>query len=113
MKNFVQPGKTVTITAPSGGVISGGGVLVGSLFGVAASTAAAGASVEIVIEGVFDLAKAAGAVGQGDPIYWDAANSLATTAANAGANKLIGVATEAAQSADATARVRLNGTDVR
>jgi len=39
MKNFVQPGKTITLTAPYA-VTSGDGLLVGSVFGVAAGTAA-------------------------------------------------------------------------
>ena len=33
MKTFIQNGHVITITAPAGGVSSGDGVLVGSLFG--------------------------------------------------------------------------------
>jgi predicted RecA/RadA family phage recombinase len=35
MKNFIQDDDCITVAAPSGGVTSGGGVIVGSLFGVA------------------------------------------------------------------------------
>lgn len=41
MKNFIQRGDMITVTAPTGGVTSGQGVLVGNLFGVAAKTATA------------------------------------------------------------------------
>ena len=47
MKNFVQPGNTVTLIAPSGGVKSGDPLLVGSLFGVCATDALEGAEVEV------------------------------------------------------------------
>ena len=41
MRNFVQPGNTITLTAPYA-VASGDGLLVGSIFGIAAGTAALG-----------------------------------------------------------------------
>ena len=44
MKNFVQPSNTITLTAPYA-VASGDGLLVGSIFGVAAGAAALGESV--------------------------------------------------------------------
>ena len=40
MKNYVQPGNTITLTAPYA-VASGDGLLVGSIFGIAAGAAAA------------------------------------------------------------------------
>lgn len=105
MKNFVQPGKVVTLTAPYQ-VLSGGGLLVGSIFGVACDDAANAAQVEAAVAGVFDLAKASGAVSEGDKIYWDNTNKVVTTVA--GSNPLIGIAIQAQQSGDATARVLLN-----
>ena len=107
MKNFVQDGDVVTLTAPYA-VASGGGALVGSLFGVATNTVANAAQGEFAIDGVFDLAKAAGAVTQGAKMYWDNTNKVVTTTASG--NTLIGAAIAAAASGDATARVRLNGT---
>ncbi|MGA7238315.1 MAG: capsid cement protein, partial [Bryobacteraceae bacterium] len=56
MKNFVAKGHTITVVAPEA-VLSGQLVLVGAMAGVAACDAAAGASVELSVEGVFDLAK--------------------------------------------------------
>ena len=34
MKNYIQPGNIITVTAPTGGVTSGTGLLVGNLFGI-------------------------------------------------------------------------------
>ena len=108
MKNFVQDGHVVTVTAPTGGVLSGGGVLVGALFGVAAYTAAEGDDVKVVTVGVFDLPKAAGVIAAGAAVYWDDAAKKAT--GTAAVNPLIGVATKAAASDGAIVRVRLNAT---
>ncbi len=110
MKNFVQSGNVVTLPAPTGGVLSGGGMLVGSLFGVAAYDAAQGAEVECALTGIFDLPKATGAITVGAKVYWDnTAKNVTTTASG---NSLIGVAAAAAASGDTTVRVRLNGTSV-
>src|SRR5581483_582560 len=107
-KNFVQPGSQLTITAPTGGVTSGVGVLVESLFGVALGTASAGASCDIATEGVWDLAKtSAQAWAVGDKIYWDNANARCDNVATAGF-RLIGVAVAAVANPSSTGRVRLN-----
>jgi predicted RecA/RadA family phage recombinase len=58
MKNFVQPGEWgLTVIAPTGGVVSGQVVIVGSIIGIASTTQPAGAEVEIRCEGVYDLSK--------------------------------------------------------
>lgn len=109
MKNWIQEGDTVTVTAPAA-VDSGGGVLVGSLFGVAMSNAAINENVEIVVEGVVDLPKASGAITQGAKVYWDNTAKVVTTAAGSNpANTLIGCAILAAAVGDALVRVRLSG----
>jgi predicted RecA/RadA family phage recombinase len=110
MRNFIQDGHTVTLTAPTGGITSGSGLLVGAIFGVAAFDAAAGADVEAALEGVFELPKAADTIAQGDKLYWDATNKRLTTTATD--NTLVGVAIVAAAGAATTVRVRLNGTAV-
>lgn len=109
MKNFVQAGDTLVVTAPAA-VSSGDGVLVGSVFGVAVSDADNGADVPIKTSGVFDLPKT-GSQGwsQGAPIYWDSANAECTNVGED--NVLIGIATaDVANGAEDTiGRVRLNG----
>jgi predicted RecA/RadA family phage recombinase len=109
MKNYIQAGEVITLPAPSGGVKSGDGVLIGSLFGVAAYNAAEGEDVEVSLEGVYELPKAAGAIDPGAKVYWVTADKNVSTADGSGANKLIGAATAAAGGSDAKARVRLNG----
>lgn len=106
MKNNVQTGKVVTLTAPYD-VASGAGALVGSLFGVAQTAVASAADGEFVLEGVFDLAcLSTDVVTQGLKIYWDNTNKRCTITATS--NSLIGAATEAKASGVATVRVRLN-----
>jgi len=109
MKNYVQPGATLTLTAPYA-VTSGDGLLVGSIFGVAAGDAASGATVEAALTGVFDLTKIGSqAWTVGAKIYWDDTNKRCTTVATD--NTLIGVAVEAVAggAGDTIGRVRLNG----
>lgn len=109
MKNFVQPGETVSVPAPSGGVVSGALVKVGVLCGVAQHDAAETTPVEIALTGVFDLAKvSAQAWTAGVAIYMVPASGLATTATTTG-NLFIGAALEAAENPSPTGRVRLNG----
>jgi predicted RecA/RadA family phage recombinase len=112
MKNYVQEGEALTVTAPYD-VAAGAGVKVGAIFGVAINTATSGNAVQIQREGVFDIAKTGSqAWTAGDPIYWDATNKLATNVKGAGLP--IGYALLAALSADATGRVVLaNGEGVR
>jgi predicted RecA/RadA family phage recombinase len=107
MKNHVQKGDVITVTTPAGGALSGDPVQIGALFGVAAYSAPEGAPLEIAMEGVFDLPKAAGvALGAGDRAYFDPA----TKALGAQAEGLawVGVVTQGAQAGGSTVRVRLN-----
>ncbi|AYJ85315.1 DUF2190 family protein (plasmid) [Sphingomonas paeninsulae] len=71
MKNYVQLGDNVTLPAPYA-VASGGGALIGSIFGVASADAAPGADVSFCRVGAFTLAKAAGTAWTvGVKLYWD------------------------------------------
>ena len=108
MKNYVQPGNTITLTAPYA-VASGDGLLVGSIFGVAAATAALGETVEAALTGVYDLKKVASqAWAAGDKVYWDNTAKEATKTTTS--NTLIGVAVVAVAggASDIIGRVRLN-----
>lgn len=106
MKNFKQPGDTITVTAPAA-VASGDGVLVGSLFGVANFSADSGAEVEIKTTGVFELPKTSAlAISVGDLLYWD---NSAKVLNKTNTNKLVGVAVSAAANPSATVEARLNG----
>jgi predicted RecA/RadA family phage recombinase len=108
MKNYVQPGNTITLTAPYD-VASGDGLLVGAIFGVATGSAVSGAAIEAALVGVFDLTKVGSqAWAAGDKIYWDNTAKQATKTATS--NTLIGVATEAVGNGagETVGRVRLN-----
>lgn len=106
MKNFVQPGDAITITAPEGGCTAGVGVLVGGLFGIAANTVDAGAEVEIATVGVYDMAKTSAlAISVGDLVYWDSTNKVVNKTATD--QQIVGVATTAAANPSSTVNVRL------
>lgn len=105
-RNYLQPGTVLTVPAPSGGVLSGAPVLIGTLFGVAQGDAAEGQDVEVLTEGVVELAKATPLViGLGDRLFWNTtASALDKTAT---AQICVGVAVAAAASADTFVRVKL------
>jgi predicted RecA/RadA family phage recombinase len=106
MKNYIQPGDTLTVPAPTGGILSGGVFISGSLIGIATTTAAVGVPVAVKICGVFELPKvSAQAWTVGQPIYWDSAAGNATTVNTS--TTLLGYATEAAANPSAVGRVRL------
>ncbi|MEM9734247.1 MAG: DUF2190 family protein [Pseudomonadota bacterium] len=104
MKNYVQHGDTLPLTAPSGGVVSGMLYIIGSLAGVALGSAAEGDAFEMKTCGVFDLPKtAANVVAEGAKLYWTG-SELTTTASG---NDLVGVAVAAAGNGVATAQVKI------
>lgn len=87
MKTFIQPGDVVTVVAPAT-TVSGQGVLVGDMFGVALTGAASGVNVEIAVTGVVTLPKAAGTINPGVRVFWDnTAGNVTTTATD---NRCIG-----------------------
>lgn len=109
MKNFVQDGDVITVTAPYA-VSSGGGVLVGAnLFGVATSDIANGAQGEIAVEGVFDLPKTSAlAITTGDRLFWDNTNKVVNKTATA--QVCVGIALSDAANPSSTVRVLLQPT---
>lgn len=108
-KNYVQPGRTVTLTAPTGGVTTGVGILIKDLFMVALRTVAAASTFEGATEGVWDLAKVSTEVwAECDKVYWDQANARCSNVPTAGF-PLIGTATAAAANPTSTGKVRLGG----
>lgn len=70
MRNYVQRGENLTVAAPYA-VLSGAGVKLGAIFGVAAEDADQGATVDLATCGVFSLPKVAAlAVAVGDLVFW-------------------------------------------
>lgn len=108
MKNYVQPGDVLELTAPVGGVVSDTAYKIGQLLVVALVTAAAGEKFSGTRVGVHELPKvSAQAWTEGALVYWDDAAKNVTTVAT---GKLcIGVAAAAAANPSATGLVLLNG----
>ena len=107
MKNYIQPGETITVTAPTD-VASGALVVVGALIGVAAGDAASGADVEICTSGVFELPKVlTDDVSVGNLLYYDSATANLTKTAGAGSKPLVGAAVQAAGNGVAMVRCKL------
>lgn len=94
MKNYVQDGDTITVVAPSA-VTSGDFVQVGRVRGIAVTSVASGASVELKTTGVFTIPKlgseAFATVGL--PVYCVLASDgvKTVTTASTTANVLVGV----------------------
>ena len=108
MKNYVQPGNTITLAAPYA-LASGDGLLIGTIFGVASATAALGEAVETNLVGIFDLNKVASqAWSVGDKVYWD--NTAKEVTKTSTGNTLVGVAVESVGNgaSETVGRVRLN-----
>jgi predicted RecA/RadA family phage recombinase len=109
MKNYVQPGENLDLTAPAGGVTSGVGVLIGRIFSIATATVSATFAFVGGVLGVASIAKtSAQAWVAGEPIYWDNANARADNVVTAGFRR-IGVAVASAANPSATGKVRLDG----
>ncbi|MCA6305667.1 MAG: DUF2190 family protein [Phenylobacterium sp.] len=105
-RNIVHmPGDVITVTAPADRT-AGQGVLVGTLFGVAMHDATNGSPLDILVNGVVDIAKAAGvAVTAGARVFWVPASNAVNTTATSQMNA--GVAIQAAAPGDATVRIKL------
>ncbi len=111
MKTFVQPGDVVSVLAPAA-LASGQMFRVGLLAGVATAAAANGAAVEMAVDGVFDVTKAASqAWTVGQLIYGVGTTTLVATTATTTGNILLGVAVAAVGSGagETVGRIRLNG----
>ena len=83
MKNFIQQGDTLDLIAPTGGVVSGVAVLIGSILAIPVATKAQTETFAGVVEGVVDLPKlSANVMAVGDKVNWNDTNGelqLATT----------------------------------
>lgn len=96
MKNYIQPGETLTVIA-AGTVSSGQLVVTGSLIGVANTDAVLNDELEVDVVGVFTLPKVTtDVVATGDKLYWDSGAGKLTKTAGTGSKPLVGYATAAA-----------------
>lgn len=108
MKTYIQNGHVVTVPAPTGGIASSEGLIVGNIFGIAAYSAAEGDPLELATTGVYKLPKATAAVlAVGARVSWDNTAKAVTTPATG--RFPIGVAVEDAGNGVTSVAVRLDG----
>lgn len=104
MKNHICDGVTIE-HAPSANIVSGEGLLIGSIFGVATADIPATQKGVFMTYGVFKMPKASVVITQGAKLYWDAINKKVTTVATD--NTEIGYAQESAVSGDETVAIKI------
>lgn len=108
MKNYKHPGEVCQYTAPSGGVVSGVGYVIGTIFCVATVTAAVGQKFTALRRGVVLLPKVGtDVIAEGARVFWDNTNKRVTTTAST--HMPIGSAEVAAGNGVATCWVDLDG----
>lgn len=108
MKNYLQDGDTVVIASSPEAADSGEFLVSGALSGVAVAAADSAAAVTLKRNGVFEMLKTTSeAWTQGQPLFWNASTKKFTT--TAAGNTRRGVAWAAADSADTTGEVLLDG----
>lgn len=106
MKNFIQDGKTIEYKVAETAIKSGDVRVIGDVAGVAVTDGAVDETVVLNVTGVYELAKGAGAITQGQKVYAAADGSgIVATAKN---NKAVGCAWKAADAGDTTVLVKLN-----
>lgn len=106
MKNFIQPGNSIDVAAPTGGMTSGVGVQIGSLFGVAIETKAQTLIGSIQVEGVVQIAKlGTDVMAVGAKVNWN--NTTKQVQLAAGDLAAVATVVEAAGNGITTVKVKL------
>ena len=110
MKNYIQDGDTITVAAPAA-VVSGDFVQVGRVRGIAVTSAASGALVELKTTGVFNIPKLGSEAfaSVGLPVYCVlSGNGVKTvTTASTTANVLVGINLATSGAVTGSLRVKL------
>lgn len=108
MIEFYQESGVLDYT-PVSAVAVGVGVVIGSVLGITKHSIEAGERGSLAVEGVFKIAKTGGAHAftQGEHVYFDESEQLATDSNDGGANIIAGVAAYAATAAATYVYVRL------
>lgn len=106
MRNYIQDGKTLTLT-PAAAVAAGIGYLFGTaLFGVALKDVVISTPGEFITEGVVEIGKTSAlAISVGDRLFWDATNKVVNKTTTA--QQCVGIAVEAAANPSATVKMKI------
>jgi len=106
-KNYIQEGDVLPYTAGATAIVSGAVVLMGKRIGISLADIPALGAGSVTVTGVWAVAKlGTDVVGQGDLLYWDAANSRLT--ATAAGNTLAGFAAAPAGAGVAFVNIKIN-----
>jgi len=104
---FIEPGRVLTFTAPSGGVVAGTPVLIGSMVVIPRTTVAQTLPFDGDVEGVLTVPKATGATwSEGQILYYDSSAVNFATAQSATARRAA-IAVVAAASGDTVGTAKL------
>lgn len=106
MKNFVQDGNTIDYKVTGKAVKSGDVRMIEDVAAVAVTDGAVGETIAMHVTGVYELAKGAGAIKQGQKVYV-AADGSGIVATDTG-NKYAGCAWDPADASAATVTVKVN-----
>ena len=108
MKNYIQTGKSLDLTAPAGGVLSGQAIKVGAIVGFVSADTVAGDKFVLNTKGVFLCNTDTGtAWAEGDLVYWDDTNKVFTK--TSASNTKVGAVVIAKLAADTTSTIYLPG----
>ena len=111
MKTFTAPGESLELTAPSGGVVSGAPVLIGTLLVVPEASAAQTLKFNALAKGAVDGVKPASeAWTENQKIYWDDSAKKFTHVV--GSNILVGVALQPLNPATVTLETDADPSDL-
>ncbi len=105
-QNILSQGDIIEMVIPTGGCTVGKGLLVGTVVGVALSTAVAAATASVAFSGVALVDKATGSAWTlGEKLYWDDTAKKFTDVSTS--NTEAGFAVAAAASGDTTGYIKL------
>lgn len=107
MKNFIQRGETLTLTAPAD-VVGGNGIVVNNWFGIAVASVLSGEQMALLVEGVVELPKKSGlVVAEGEALGWDISEAELVAFNDVNEDIVVGIATKASLGGDANAQFKL------
>lgn len=105
--NYVQEGSVIAVATPSGGVVSGQGLMIGNMFCVASADYAEGATGQYMTKGVFTLPKkSTDTIDPLQVVYWNATDKITETKTS---GYRVGVSLETSGNGKTTCIVRLDG----
>ena len=106
MATYIQKGDVIDYTNGTAAKINAGDIVaIGNRIGIAGTDIAVGAVGTLVLEGVFEIPKATGAITVGAELYLDGDGKA--TATKGQLTTVIGIAVTAAVSADETVKAKL------